>query len=167
MTSLWRRRLLGTAVLWLSAVAALGLAGLQPSVVVLAALAAAGAGTLWVALDLADRAESVDWRPSGETASSTTGSDGRVRALRRQLGDQERFGADPRLHAHLVDLLDERLSAAHGVSRTTDPTRAAALLGPDLVAFVAAAPVDAGLTDPLRLTALISRIESIGADTVP
>jgi hypothetical protein len=35
------------------------------------------------------------------------------------------------------------------------------------VAFVAAAPVDAGLTDPLRLTALISRIESIGADTVP
>jgi hypothetical protein len=166
MTSLWHRRLLGTVVLWFAAVAALGLAGMQPSVVVLAALAAAGAGALWVALDLADLAESVDWRPSGETASSSMGSDGRARAVRRQLGDQERFGADARLHAHLVDLLDERLTAAHGVSRTTDPARAAALLGPDLVAFVAAAPLDAGLTDPGRLATVITRIESIGADTV-
>ena len=166
MTSLWRRRLIGTAVLWLSAVAALGLGGLQPSVVVLASLTAAGAGALWVALDLSDRAAPVDWRPSGETASRSAGSDGRMRAVRRQLGDQERFGADARLHAHLVDLLDERLTAAHGVKRTTDPARAAALLGPDLVAFIAAAPLDAGLTDPRRLATVITHIESIGADTV-
>jgi hypothetical protein len=166
MTPLWRRRLIGTAVLWLFAVGALGLAGLQPSVVVLAAIAVAGAGVLSVALDLADRAESVDWRPSGETASSTMGSDGRVRALHRQLGDQERFGADARLHAHLVSLIDERLSAAHGVRRTSDPTGAAAIIESDLVAFIAAAPVDAGLTDPRRLAATITRIESIGADTV-
>jgi hypothetical protein len=91
---------------------------------------------------------------------------GRARAVRRQLGDQERFGADARLHAHLVDLLDERLTAAHGVKRTTDPARAAALLGPDLVAFIAAAPLDAGLTDPRRLATVITHIESIGADTV-
>lgn len=163
--ALWRRRLLGTAVLWFVVVSTLGLAGLQPSVLVMAAIVLAVAGTIWLTLDLADLADPIDRRPSGEVASTAFGSDSRVRAVRRQLGDQLRFGADARLHAHLVELLDERLESTYGIRRTDDPARAAAMLGPELMAFVGATPIDAGLADPHHLAAVITRIESIGAST--
>lgn len=165
MTRQWRLRLLRTGLLWLGLVVALGVAGLRPNVIVITAVVGVVALTAWLTHDLADIAPPVDWRPSGERATTTYGDDGRTRALQRQLGDQERFGADARLHAHLVGIIDERLVSTHGIDRTADPQRAAVVLGPDLVGFIAASVLDAGLTDPARLDHIITRIEAIGTES--
>lgn len=167
MTRLWRTRLLRTGLVWLALVTALGVAGLRPNVIVITAVVAVAALTAWLTHDLADNAPSVDWRPSGEQAITTYGDDSRTRTLRRQLGDQDRFGADPRLHAHLVGLIDERLASTHRIDRSENPERAAALLGTDLTAFIDATALDAGLADPVRLGRIITRIESIGTETTP
>lgn len=48
--------------------------------------------------------------------------------------DATRFAAS--VQPALVELVDERLRARHGVSRTSDPERARQLLGPELWKFV-------------------------------
>lgn len=165
MTRLWGMRLLRISLLWLGLVVTLGVGGLRPNVIVLTAVIGVAALTAWLTHDLADIASPVDWRPSGERTTTTSGTDNRTRTLQRQFGDQERFGADARLHAHLVDIIDERLASAHGIDRAGDPRRAAAVLGPELSTFITSAALDAGLADPVRLEQIITRIESIGTET--
>ena len=167
MTSQWRGRLLGAGLVWLGLVLTLGLSGLRPNVIVIAAVVGVLALVAWLTNDLSDIAPSIDWRPSGATATTSYGSDRGTRTLWRQLSDQERSGADPRLHTLLVGIIDERLLVECRVDRAGDPERAAAVLGPELSAFIAATGTDAGLADAARLDQIITRIESIGTEATP
>ena len=65
------------------------------------------------------------------------------------------------LHRLLVDLIDERLTADHGIDRASEPQRAAVQLGDELAAFVAVPPSARQLRDSAYLSSILTRIESL------
>ena len=158
----WSWRVLALVAGWAGAVAALGLLQMRPAVTVLAALAGVVAATLWMVLDVSDVAVRADWRATADGSGTTGGGDARVGALRRQIADARVFEDNTSLHRSLVALADEALRL-HGVDRTTQPARAAALLGPPLTSFVSLAPDREVIGDPRRLDVLVSRLEQLAA----
>jgi hypothetical protein len=65
------------------------------------------------------------------------------------------------VHATLVELIDDRLSAEHGIHRDHDPSRAASLLGPELAAFVVTPPSPKRFADVTYMSRIVTRIEAL------
>lgn len=156
----WSWRSMALVGGWAGSVAVLGLLQMRPAVTVLAALAGVVAATLWMVLDVSDVAVRTDWRASADGSGTTRGGDARVGALRRQIADARAFDDSTSLHRSLVELADEALRL-HGVDRLAQPSRAAALLGPQLTAFVSHAPDREVIGDARRLDTLVSRLEQL------
>ncbi len=160
MSRTWWLRIAGTAAAWAAAVTALALLEMRPAVVALAAIVVAGAVVLWVLLDLGDVAEPVEWRATSDLGAATRHADTRLLLLYRRVADQRALDQGHALHRGLVELVDDALRSRHGVDRAVDPGAAAAVLGPQLAAFVTGAAVPRA-ADPVQLAALLDRIEHV------
>lgn len=79
------------------------------------------------------------------------------RKLAWSKGEPERFARG--VHPVLVELVDERLRLRHGVSRSTDPDRARALVGDLLWTFLSAPPNRTPA--PRDLVALLAEVEKL------
>lgn len=161
MTVSWRRRLAVVVACWAVVVAVMAGLGMEPNLVVLAAVAAVVGVIIWVVLDLSDIAAPVDWRTTREGGGRGVAHDVRVSALRRQLGAAGALGSDDMVHTSLVAIIDDRLASEHGVDRLTQPALAAPLLGPDLDEFVTRPPSRERWADPRFLPAVLDRIEAL------
>jgi hypothetical protein len=99
-------------------------------------------------------------RPPGPS----TGDDGVRQAVGRWNQRLEYAHDDARHMAHLIrpaftELVDERLRLRHGISRTTDPARAYALIGPELGRFITeTGPRQA---TPQEIATLVAQMEAL------
>ncbi|MGB0112695.1 MAG: hypothetical protein WBP59_05705, partial [Ilumatobacteraceae bacterium] len=66
-----------------------------------------------------------------------------------------------RLHASLVELIDDQLLSAHQIDRHADPAAARAALGPQLSEFVDDDRVASQLSRPRVLADVLTRIEQL------
>lgn len=161
MSGRWRLRIATVTGLWFATVVALAVMDMRPSVTVLAAVAVAIAGILWLMLDLGDLAAPVDWRAYSDGGTSIRGADTRVRVLRRQISDGRALDGSAALQRSLVSVVDDVLATAHGIDRVGQPTQAAAVLGPRLQGFVDAPVSGDLLADPARLASVLDEIERL------
>jgi len=161
MSLSWRARLALTVGCWLATVALMAMMDLSPQPVLLAGIAAVFASALCLILDLSDIATPAAWGGSYEAEDVRGGTDTRLRTVHRDLLTGPTLDQALALHRLLVDLTDERLSAAHGIDRRNAPARAADVMGPELTRFVTTPPSMRELRDPQFLSTTVSRIESI------
>lgn len=139
-----RWRIIITAVVWLLLWGALALTGSQPHPLLLAAIVAVLAVVAVVVRDMVEMVLPVEWVSPYEVGPSQRGRDSRVDTLRRQL-DGAPWMSRQSIGDVLVDLIDDRLLAHHGIDRYERPDAAAALLSRRLRRVVAepsrAAPI--------------------------
>ena len=136
MSRRWRLVAIGVALVVATDVVAAWW-GMDPQPVLLAALAVAVMAVVWGVRALGRSvAPAVSW-PQAHPAEPALRIDWQVAALRTRVafGTTDHDSSD-RLREVLVALLDDRLTAQHGVDRRTDPQAARAILGEDLSRFV-------------------------------
>lgn len=122
---------------WLLITAAAFLLGNQPRPGLLALMVGAAATVLWVLLDVPGELVTGRWRAAAQQDDRPVGEDPRLALLHRAVAQHlDSREVNVALHRRLTELADSQLEARHGVSRRSDPNRAAQLLGPDLSALV-------------------------------
>ena len=141
---------------------AMSVAGMGPSLPLVASLVALVAAIGFVVYDLAAAVRTVRWPRAAGTAPTAVGIDSRVSSLRMRLAASDRDGYHARqLYASLVDLIDDQLLTAHGIDRADDPDAARVVLGPELTRFVATGRPPARLTSVRVLRPIVQRIERL------
>ena len=161
MSTSWTRRAVTVFVIWVVVYAVSAAADTDPQPVLLAALIVLLASVLWLATDLADHVVPAKWETWTMSLRSRRGADVRVGVLQRALSDVATRQDVDRLHPVLVALVDDRLAAHHGIDRTTDASRAATVLGPELSDFVRRAPSPVQLGSHVYLSSVLDRIEQL------
>jgi hypothetical protein len=161
MSVSWRVRVAVVVSAWMVVVIVMASLDMGPRPVLIAGLAAAVASSMWLLADLADVAEPVTWSDELDLARLPRGADLRIRALQGQLAYGPSLDDGRALHRLLVDLIDDRLAADHGLDRFEEPDRADVVLGPILATFVAGPPSSTRLRDPSSLSSIITQIESL------
>ena len=129
----WVTRLVGAFAVWLVICVVAFLLGNQPSPGLIALVMAAGAGTFWLYLDTSAQSEPPRWQLTSDEPVRPRGEDPRLALLHRVVS-QHLVSRDPtdQLHRYVGEVIDRHLVAEHGFSRSTDPERAARVLGPEL-----------------------------------
>ncbi|QWZ08578.1 hypothetical protein KRR39_01510 [Nocardioides panacis] len=157
----WTARIGLAFALWAVLVVIAFLEGNRPDGLLLGLTVAAFATTLWLFLDAGLHSEAPRWDLADDDPVRPPGEDPRLALLTRVVAqhlDAREVGDV--LHRHLCELADQRLMAAHGVSWRVDPDRAAALLGPELVALARQRAPHPRM-DPRQIDVLLSRIEAL------
>jgi hypothetical protein len=151
----------GAAVGWI--VVSVGMAAMRmdPSPVLIAGIVGVVVAALWLLLDVSDVAPPISWGAGYGPDRLRKGGDVRVRTLHGQLLHGRQLDDGRALHGVLVDLVDDRLLAEHGIDRTSEPQRAAAALGPLLTDFVTNPPSAKRLGDVAFLASIVEQIESL------
>lgn len=161
-----RRQRVGTfLVAWALVMAVPLLGGRLVHVGLAALLAAAFTVVWWFVTDVGVAAESADWRVASAHTLRGRGTDPRASRLQRYVVDStsgySRLGSDAALTRTLVDLLEDRVRAHHGVDLDTDPERFATIVGADVADFVVAARASEATIRPDLLSDLVTRIERL------
>jgi hypothetical protein len=134
----WVSRLAAAFVLWVLVCVVAQLLGNQPRPGLIALVIGAAAGTLWLYLDTSAQSEPPRWGLSNDEPIRPRGSDPRLSMFERVVSQHlDSRDVTDQLHRYLSEITDRRLVAEHGISRTADPGRAAAVLGPELAGFLA------------------------------
>ena len=119
----------------------------------------------WWVTDVGAFTEASDWTAESRGSSRGRGADPRVARLHRQvsdvLGGDTAVRSDVVLAQALVQIIDDRVLTRHGIDSSTEPERFAAVVGPDLAAFVRAAADERVTIRARQLPGLISRIEQL------
>jgi hypothetical protein len=124
--------------LWLVLIVSLAATNARPAVLVLGGIVAVVAAAILMMSDLAKLVIRVEWIPPRRLSrASSRGSDPRIASLRSQLHDARWFRSTE-LRETLVDLVDDRLLAHHGIDRTTNSAAAMQALTPALRQLVEA-----------------------------
>lgn len=161
MSAVWRKRLAIVLGTWASVVIAMTALKMDPRPVVLAGIVAVVAASICLLLDVSDMSMPLSWRVERDLSGIQRGADTRIGLLQRQMVYAPVRQDAGLVHGLLVDLVDDRLSTEHAIDRRTDPARAAAVLGPDLAAFISSGPSAASLGDARFMSMILSRIESL------
>ena len=159
--SSWRGRVAVAAAAWAVVLAGAYALGDSPRPGLLAIVVGAAAAVLWLVLDVSGDMEPVRWLPHEPSPVRPPGEDQRLALLSRVVSqhlDGREVGDG--LYRHLVELTDQRLVMRQGVGIRADPARAAALVGPELAAVVAARPPYPRLTLD-QIDRIVSRIEDL------
>lgn len=157
----WTARIAVAFAIWAGVVLVARFKGNQPDALLLALTVAAFGTTLWLYLDAGAHSEPPNWDRPDDDPVRPPGEDRRLALLTRVVGqhlDSREVGDG--LQRHLVELADERLMAAHGVSWRVDPDRAAPLLGPELAALARQHPPYPRMSLH-QIDVLLSRIEAL------
>jgi hypothetical protein len=161
VTRRWRGRIATAVAVWVVVSLLMAAMQMDPSPVLIAGLVGVAAGGLCLVLDVSDVASPVSWGADRAPEGLRRGGDVRVRTLQGQLQQGRNLDDGRALHGSLVEIVDDRLLTEHGIDRTADPERAAAVLGPPLTAFVTNPPPSRRLGDPAYLAAILDRIEAL------
>ena len=158
----WRQRtaiiVAGIVVLQLLMV----VSGMGPDLLLVSALVGAVAVGAWALADAADAVPNAPPTVAAPQSTAPTRDDRRVKQVRSGLAYGRNDGLSrERLHASLVDIVDDQLRSSHQVDRSSDPAAARDLLGPDLAAFVDAPTPPDVLSRPRDLDRLLTRIEQL------
>jgi uncharacterized protein (UPF0335 family) len=151
--------------IWL-AVVLVPLFGGQLVHLALAALTAAVFTVVWWWLsEVGAVTDAADWTAESRGSSRGRGADPRASRLHRQVRDvlqrNTGVGSDVILGQTLLEVIDDRARALHGIDRAADPERFAAIAGADLDAFVRAVATGRTTVNAGQLPDLISRIERL------
>jgi hypothetical protein len=157
----WRKRVAFVIGAWMLVFGISAAAQTDPEPVALAAVILVASAVVWLATDLSELAERGEWSTYALASGRRRGGDARVNVLQRALVDIATREDAARIHPVLVELIDDRLAAHHGLDRTTDPELAAAILGDDLVAFIETPPISVYLGNPNYLSRIITHIEQL------
>jgi hypothetical protein len=133
-----------------------------PAVLLIAALCGLVGVVMWFIADLAEvvlDSSDVDVEPSAQEFVGQT--DRRVMRLRSGLAYTRDDESLERLHATLVELVDDQLEAVHHIDRAVDPEGASAVLGPDLTTFVDDPHAAHRLARPSQVDRVLTLIEQI------
>jgi hypothetical protein len=160
-----RQRLHTYLFIWV-AVVLIPLVGGRLVHLALAALAAAVFTIVWWWLgEVGALTEPADWNTESRASSRGRGADPRASRLHRYLRDvmegNTRAGSDVVVAETLVQIIDDRVLAHHGIDRATDPERYAAVVGADVDAFVVAVAAGRTTVRARQLPGLISRNERL------
>lgn len=162
MRSVWRFRAFVVVTIGVGLELGLALAGMGPRLVLVAALVAVVSVAVCLALDLGDVVALTEWPSTVRTPRSSDGVEWRVGTLRMLLSSERRSeSANNRLRELLVGFVDDHLAAQHGIDRRTDPAAAAAIVGPELMAFVSATDSSKRWAEPSRVARLVTLIEDL------
>lgn len=158
------RRVGAAAAVWL-VVAVVGyVLGHEPRPGFLALAVAAGAGVLWLLLDVSADTETAVWYSPRHAPVRPEGEDPGLARMHRMVSQHlDAHEVGDTLHRHLADLAERRLVARHGIVPRADPDRTSALLGTELCHLLDAA---AGRSPCRRLRPedidrIITRIEAL------
>lgn len=121
------RRFWATAAVWSVLSFGLWAGNAEPDVIVLGGVIAVVAAGGLTAADIARRATGVRWT-QGQPRPTI---DWHVLSLRKHMKLNTRYDA-PLLHETLINLVDDRLLAHHGIDRAAAPEAASAMLTPRL-----------------------------------
>lgn len=133
-----------------------------PETLLVAAVVSCVAASVWCVRSLSMTTANTEPRSSVVAEPARPAMDGRVRTLRSEIV----FGRNPardadRLHATLIELIDDQLRHSHGIDRLTDDDRAAAVLGPELSGFIQDPTAVATLSDVHRIDRIVTLIEQL------
>ena len=170
------RRVATTAAAGVAVCVAMVLLDMQPRLVLVGFVVVAVAAASFLLLDLGRDVAAVDWYGHRFEHAATSTVDLRIQHLRASLhrstsrrrqtaAAMRESGWTDQTVETLVGLIDDVLLSVHGIDRSTDPARAAVVLGPDLTRFVS----DAGVLGSLsarRLTHIVTLIEQL-SDRAP
>jgi hypothetical protein len=129
------RRTLAIVAAWALLVGALWVSHSRPAVFVLGGIIAAIGATLFLALDLADVVDELEWSPRARLQGSVRRVDARVSWTRHKV-QSARWSGSTEITDTLIELIDDRLLAHHHVDRAADASAAAAVLSPTLRTFI-------------------------------
>jgi hypothetical protein len=151
-------RLLSVVAGWAALSVALWVSDARPAVLVLGGVVAVIGAAVFIALDMADAVDEVEWTRRSRRQAIVRPADMRVSAIRRRAQGSWWSGASD-IGDTLVDLIDDRLLANHRVDRAVDPAAASAVLTPALRALVDA-PRRSSIS-PRELQQLLTDIEAL------
>jgi len=136
--------------------------GMGPDLVLVAAATATIGVGGWIVAATAEAVPLADSIGSSTRQEPTHRVDRRVTRLRSGLahGRTDSLSAE-RLHASLVTIIDDQLSAGHQVDRNVDPGAAAAIIGPDLTRFIDDPTARASLPSTRDLDRILTQIERL------
>jgi hypothetical protein len=161
MTRRWVLRIVGAATAYGVVVVVMVLAGMRPRPAVLAAAATAIAVAYWMAADVGSRVAPARWTVY-HAEERQRGRDTRVDHLRWRLTARADDDMDVSTFAPLlIELLDDRVAAGHGIDRFASRDEFERIVGPELSAFVSAPPTDNRARNPHFLADILTRIESL------
>ena len=161
MSRVWRVRLIVVILVIVGVELTLVSEGMGPRLLLVAGIVAMITAVTWLARDLGAVVAPVEW-PSTQPPYSVDTVEWRVGTLRLLLMSTRRSdGANARLHELLTGLVDDRLTTVHGVDRAHDPRSAAAVIGPELQAFVSAEHPVRALVEPRDVARIVSLIENL------
>ena len=100
------------------------------------------------------------WPRRRPTTPATTRASAHVSTLRARIAHGSHAGGTERVHALLVELLDDQLAAAHGIDRATDPAAARAILGDELFSFATDPTAARSIAKRRNLEGIVARIEA-------
>ncbi len=136
--------------------------GMGPDVLLVAAVATTVGMGIWLVIDTAESIPTAT--PIGAPGAQQPEHrvDRRVTRLRSGLahGQTDRLSAE-RLHTSLVAIIDDQLRAQHQIDRHTDPTAAAALIGPELTGFIDDPTARTSLPNMAQLDRILTQIERL------
>lgn len=159
------QRFLGFAGIWAAVVAFMLLSGHIPEFALVTLVVGVVATVMWLFTDVSVSVETANWATPSKSALRGRGRDSRASVLHRQLYDLDnrQLGASRRemLATTLLTIIDDRVAAAHGVSRAEEPERFRQIVGPELAAFVASVEAGRPTFSTRALPALLSRIEQL------
>jgi hypothetical protein len=159
----WTRAVATIAVVTALAIVAMVLTGMGPRLVTVAALGALTGVSVWLVWTLANGADpAAPWGTADQPRTADRDARPRSWSLRHQVpnGPQDLRTAE-RLWQRLVELIDDRLLAEHGIDRGRDPAGAQAILGDDLARFATDPHAARTLTDLATVDRVVSRIEAL------
>jgi hypothetical protein len=136
--------------------------GMGPELVLVAALGCLVGTAVWQLRELADDTPTTATTTADQRVAPPARGDRRVMRLRTGLAYGRPDGPTlERLHATLVEAIDDQLRAVHHVDRTDDPLAARALVGDELQAFVDDPDAAASLANPRTLDRTLTLIERL------
>ena len=160
-----RRRLLTIAKLWIAVVVFLLVTMRLPSWLLVTIGVVAATTIVWLVTDVGQWVETTRWSTPSVTFRRARGQDGRLRQLDHDVQEMDSSNVGPgcraALSTALLRVLDDRVDAAHGVTRADDPQRYAAIVGPELARFSESAESDPAALTRRSLVELVNRIEQL------
>jgi hypothetical protein len=153
-----RTRAIVVVAVWALAVLALQVSGARPAPLIIGGIVAALAGLVFATRDLFRSARTVTWSRRSPGVRFTRRNDPRVSSLRRQFTGTNWQGSSE-LNDTLIDLVDDRLAAHHGIDRAIDPVASDIMLAPSLRHLVA--EPDRPLSGVRELRRIVTDIEAL------
>ncbi len=159
----WSDRRWFVTIVVMVVAADVGMAALDmgPQHLVVAAVGAVAGTAAWSVTSLAGSAAGQVRRRRAAQPLASAGADRHVKRLRGELLSTADPASAARLRARLVDVIDDQLEHAHGVSLTGEPDRARHLMGDDLAVFVSDPRAVGRLAGDSYLARVVTMIEQL------